>query len=147
MTEGNPTCENHDPEPCPDPESTVPAGEPEVNSEDRKSFTQQEECEGEVSPEERSFTGTKEVNGAEGESQRAAAEKQPEFEHPEGGWGWMVMLASMWCNGSVFGIQNAFGILFVSLLKEFGSENDTDLRFKTGIGSLVHHIYLRSLAL
>lgn len=60
-------------------------------------------------------------------------EKAPaEFEPPEGGWGWVVMLASMWCNGSVFGIQNAFGILFVSLLKEFGSEHDDDLRFKTG---------------
>lgn len=55
-----------------------------------------------------------------------------DFVHPEGGWGWLVMFASMWCNGSVFGIQNAFGILFLSLLKEFGSEDDEDLRFKTG---------------
>lgn len=55
-----------------------------------------------------------------------------EFVHPEGGWGWVVMLAAMWCNGSVFGIQNAFGILFLSLLREFGSEEDDDLRFKTG---------------
>lgn len=55
-----------------------------------------------------------------------------DFVHPEGGWGWLVMLASMWCNGSVFGIQNAFGILFLSLLKEFGSEDDEDLRFRTG---------------
>ncbi|KAG5846708.1 hypothetical protein ANANG_G00117830 [Anguilla anguilla] len=62
---------------------------------------------------------------------------EKEFEPPEGGWGWVVMLAAMWCNGSVFGIQNAFGILFVSLLKEFGSENDEDLRFKTAwVGSL-----------
>ncbi|XP_052390769.1 monocarboxylate transporter 10 [Carassius gibelio] len=68
----------------------------------------------------------------------ASEEKTPrEFEPPEGGWGWVVMLASMWCNGSVFGIQNAFGILFVSLLKEFGSERDEDLRFKTAwVGSL-----------
>ncbi len=61
-----------------------------------------------------------------------AADAPQQLEPPEGGWGWVVMLASMWCNGSVFGIQNAFGILFVSLLKEFGSENDDDLRFKTG---------------
>ncbi|XP_056619910.1 monocarboxylate transporter 10 [Triplophysa dalaica] len=60
-----------------------------------------------------------------------------EFEPPEGGWGWVVMLAAMWCNGSVFGIQNAFGILFVYLLKEFGSEDDEDLRFRTAwVGSL-----------
>ncbi|KAM4529328.1 monocarboxylate transporter 10 [Fundulus diaphanus] len=65
------------------------------------------------------------------------AAKEVEFVHPEGGWGWVVMLASMWCNGSVFGIQNSFGLLFVSLLKEFGSEDDQDLRFKTSwVGSL-----------
>ena len=57
-------------------------------------------------------------------------------EPPEGGWGWVVMLAAMWCNGSVFGLQNAFGILFLSLLREFGSEEDEDLRFKTGRTSL-----------
>ena len=62
----------------------------------------------------------------------AAEPEEKEFVHPEGGWGWVVMLSAMWCNGSVFGIQNAFGILFVSLLREFGSENDEDLRFKTG---------------
>ncbi|MED6254921.1 hypothetical protein ATANTOWER_001994 [Ataeniobius toweri] len=59
------------------------------------------------------------------------AAEEVEFIHPEGGWGWVVMLASMWCNGSVFGIQNSFGLLFVSLLKEFGSEDDPDLRFRT----------------
>ncbi|CAL8311788.1 unnamed protein product [Boreogadus saida] len=62
----------------------------------------------------------------------AEGDAEPEFVHPEGGWGWLVMLAAMWCNGSVFGIQNAFGILFLSLLREFGSEDDDDLRFKTG---------------
>lgn len=65
--------------------------------------------------------------------QRAVPAGDPvDFVHPEGGWGWLVILASMWCNGSVFGIQNAFGILFLSLLKEFGSEDDEDLRFRTG---------------
>uniref|UniRef100_A0A672YUU3 Monocarboxylate transporter 10 n=1 Tax=Sphaeramia orbicularis TaxID=375764 RepID=A0A672YUU3_9TELE len=62
---------------------------------------------------------------------------EADFVHPEGGWGWLVMLAAMWCNGSVFGIQNAFGILFLSLLREFGSETDEDLRFRTAwVGSL-----------
>lgn len=59
------------------------------------------------------------------------AAEEVEFVHPEGGWGWVVMLASMWCNGSVFGIQNSFGLMFLSLLREFGSEHDPDLRFKT----------------
>lgn len=67
----------------------------------------------------------------------SAGAQEVEFVHPEGGWGWVVMLAAMWCNGSVFGIQNAFGILFLSLLREFGSEHDADLRFKTAwVGSL-----------
>lgn len=69
--------------------------------------------------------------------EQSAATGTEEFVHPEGGWGWLVMLAAMWCNGSVFGIQNAFGIIFLSLLKEFGSEHDEDLRFRTAwVGSL-----------
>lgn len=71
------------------------------------------------------------------EKAAAPAAEEVEFVHPEGGWGWLVMLAAMWCNGSVFGIQNAFGILFLSLLREFGSEDDEDLRFRTAwVGSL-----------
>ncbi|KAK6297321.1 hypothetical protein J4Q44_G00319040 [Coregonus suidteri] len=71
------------------------------------------------------------------QEQVPVAVEEPEFVHPEGGWGWVVMLAAMWCNGAVFGIQNAFGILFMSLLKEFGSPEDDDLRFKTAwVGSL-----------
>lgn len=66
------------------------------------------------------------------EPQCVPGAEEVEFVHPEGGWGWLVMLAAMWCNGSVFGIQNAFGILFLSLLREFGSEDDEDLRFRTG---------------
>ncbi|ELW50113.1 Monocarboxylate transporter 10 [Tupaia chinensis] len=42
------------------------------------------------------------------------------------------MLAAMWCNGSVFGIQNACGVLFVSMLKTFGSKDDDKMVFKTG---------------
>ncbi|KAM8952432.1 monocarboxylate transporter 10 [Pelodytes ibericus] len=53
------------------------------------------------------------------------------FEPPDGGWGWIVMLAAMWCNGSVFGIQNACGVMFISLIEEFGSANDDQLTFKT----------------
>ncbi|CAH2252152.1 monocarboxylate transporter 10 [Pelobates cultripes] len=59
------------------------------------------------------------------------SEESKAFEPPEGGWGWIVMLAAMWCNGSVFGIQNACGVMFVSLIKEFGSEGDEQLIFKT----------------
>ncbi|XP_062896823.1 monocarboxylate transporter 10-like [Mobula hypostoma] len=56
---------------------------------------------------------------------------------PEGGWGWVVMLASMWCNGSVFGIQNSFGLLYLSLLENFGGTEDKHLQFKTAwVGSV-----------
>ncbi|MGH0163580.1 UNVERIFIED_CONTAM: hypothetical protein FKN15_074646 [Acipenser sinensis] len=59
---------------------------------------------------------------------------EAEFEHPEGGWGWVVMLAAMWCNGAIFGIQNSFGIFFISLLHEFGAADDESLKFKTVSG-------------
>lgn len=101
-----------------------------------------------VSDEAGAKTETKPLNVPDemkenGESKQAVAEKVPEstaekeFEPPEGGWGWVVMLAAMWCNGSVFGIQNAFGVMFVYLLREFGSEGDEDLSFRTSwVGSL-----------
>lgn len=74
------------------------------------------------------------VNGTVNAPEQTAAPgaDEVEFVHPEGGWGWLVMLASMWCNGSVFGIQNAFGILFQALLRDFDSEKVEDLRFRTG---------------
>lgn len=97
--------------------STVPAEEDEKKAEEKRLSEEEKKENGES----KLTTGVKVPDNAE-----------KEFEPPEGGWGWVVMLAAMWCNGSVFGIQNAFGILFVSLLKEFGSENDEDLRFKTG---------------
>ncbi|XP_028809216.1 monocarboxylate transporter 10 [Denticeps clupeoides] len=79
----------------------------------------------------------KPLNAGAAVPEKASPAAEQGAEPPEGGWGWVVMLAAMWCNGSVFGIQNAFGILFVSLLKEFGSEHDEDLRFKTAwVGSL-----------
>lgn len=55
-------------------------------------------------------------------------------EPPEGGWGWVVMLAAMWCNGAVFGIQNSCGVLFVSMLQLFGGGQDKQMAFKTGEG-------------
>ncbi|XP_023389150.1 monocarboxylate transporter 10 [Pteropus vampyrus] len=66
---------------------------------------------------------------AEVELARPAGTEPPQ--PPEGGWGWLVMLAAMWCNGSVFGIQNACGVLFVSMLKTFGSAEDNQMIFKT----------------
>lgn len=86
----------------------------------------------EEAEEEKKENGDSQVTVPEQAAPGEEAEEEAGFVHPEGGWGWVVMLASMWCNGSVFGIQNAFGILFLSLLREFGSEKDEDLRFRTG---------------
>ena len=47
---------------------------------------------------------------------------------PDGGWGWVVCLASCWTNGTIFGIINSFGVLFVVMLNEL--EGATS--FKTG---------------
>ncbi|XP_043918666.1 monocarboxylate transporter 10 [Protopterus annectens] len=64
-------------------------------------------------------------------------QQEKAVEPPDGGWGWVVMISSMWCNGSVFGIQNAFGIMFVALLTVFGPDTNEALRFKTAwVGSL-----------
>lgn len=58
------------------------------------------------------------------------------FRPPEGGFGWVVVLAATWCNGSIFGIHNSFGMLYVLLLQENptadGALQDPALEFKTG---------------
>ncbi|XP_078398734.1 monocarboxylate transporter 10 [Cetorhinus maximus] len=70
-------------------------------------------------------------------SDNPGSASSPQPVPPEGGWGWVVMFASMWCNGSVFGIQNAFGLLYLSLLENFGDPGDKHLRFKTAwVGSM-----------
>lgn len=68
---------------------------------------------------------------SEAAAEKVEVESREPREPPEGGWGWLVMLAAMWCNGSVFGIQNACGVLFVSMLKTFGSKDDDKMVFKT----------------
>lgn len=52
------------------------------------------------------------------------------FTPPDGGWGWLVVLASFWTNGTLFGTLNSFGILYVKLLDEFQT-GDEDISFKT----------------
>lgn len=57
------------------------------------------------------------------------------FTPPEGGFGWVVVLAATWCNGSIFGIHNSFGMLYVMLQKDVeGDQKDPSLEFKTGEG-------------
>ncbi|KAM5146902.1 monocarboxylate transporter 8 [Mantella aurantiaca] len=56
---------------------------------------------------------------------------------PEGGFGWVVVLAATWCSGSIFGIQNSFGILYVMLQGEMDGTGGQSMDFKTAwVGSL-----------
>lgn len=54
------------------------------------------------------------------------------FVPPEGGYGWLVVLAATWCNGSIFGIQNSFGIMHRMLVNEHADPDDKTSQFKVG---------------
>ncbi|XP_068445292.1 monocarboxylate transporter 8 [Clinocottus analis] len=59
------------------------------------------------------------------------------FVPPEGGYGWLVVFAATWCNGSIFGIQNSFGILHMMLMKEHADPDDKTSQFKVAwVGAL-----------
>ncbi|MBN3295315.1 MOT8 protein, partial [Amia calva] len=56
---------------------------------------------------------------------------------PEGGFGWLVVFAATWCNGSIFGIQNSFGILHSMLASEHQDPEDNTSQFKVAwVGAL-----------
>nr|XP_033487623.1 monocarboxylate transporter 8 [Epinephelus lanceolatus] len=62
---------------------------------------------------------------------------RPAFVPPEGGFGWLVVFAATWCNGSIFGIQNSFGILHMMLVKEHAVPDDKTAQFKVAwVGAL-----------
>ncbi|XP_063773211.1 monocarboxylate transporter 10 [Pseudophryne corroboree] len=117
--------------------TNVPAAEEEEPAGDDSAATAAEES-APLTTEEKQENGG-EWNSVPGDEEKKIAaaggagdpETSTEFVHPEGGWGWMVMLSAMWCNGSVFGIQNACGVIFVVLIQEFGSKDDPQLMFKT----------------
>lgn len=59
------------------------------------------------------------------------------FVPPEGGYGWLVVFAATWCNGSIFGIQNSFGILHLMLIHEHADPEDKTSQFKVAwVGAL-----------
>ncbi|CAL8302146.1 unnamed protein product [Arctogadus glacialis] len=60
-----------------------------------------------------------------------------DFVPPDGGFGWIVVFAATWCNGSIFGIQNSFGILNMMLMEEHADPNDQRSQFKVAwVGAL-----------
>lgn len=59
------------------------------------------------------------------------------FVPPEGGFGWLVVFAATWCNGSIFGIQNSFGILHMMLVKDHADPDDRTTQFRVAwVGAL-----------
>ena len=57
---------------------------------------------------------------------------------PDGGWGWMVVLASLMCNIIVDGVCFSFGVMYVEFLEYFGEST-----YKTAfVGSLLPGMYL-----
>ncbi|XP_029627600.1 monocarboxylate transporter 8-like [Salmo trutta] len=71
------------------------------------------------------------------QSQSPAPGQSPGFVPPEGGFGWLVVFAATWCNGSIFGIQNSFGILHMMLVKDHADPNDKTSQFKVAwVGAL-----------
>lgn len=57
---------------------------------------------------------------------------------PDGGWGWVVVAASLLCNILVDGVCFTFGIFYVEFLDYFGES-----KAKTAwVGSLVPGMYL-----
>ncbi|XP_044161571.1 monocarboxylate transporter 8 [Bufo gargarizans] len=64
-------------------------------------------------------------------------EKEVRSRVPEGGFGWVVVLAATWCQGSIFGIQNSFGMLYVMLQTEMDGSQEHGMDFKTAwVGAL-----------
>ena len=85
------------------------------------------------------FRKPKVQNAQNGDIARSKNEKKlleiigskDEFLPTDGGWGWVVCLVSFWCNGTIFGILNTFGILYVKLLEEHETDEDkSDIAFK-----------------
>lgn len=58
------------------------------------------------------------------------------FQPPDGGWGWVVCLASFWTNGTIFGIMNCFGVLYVKLKDKFGDTHEEAAFVTSWVGSV-----------
>jgi len=55
---------------------------------------------------------------------------QAQFTPPDGGWGWVVCFTSMLTNGTVFGVINTFGIIYVVMVDSYPTD-DENVSFKT----------------
>lgn len=60
----------------------------------------------------------------DGTTDGPACNNRTTFTPPDGGWGWVVCLASFWTNGTIFGIMNCFGVLYVKLKDRFAETHE-----------------------
>ncbi|XP_022245308.1 monocarboxylate transporter 10-like isoform X2 [Limulus polyphemus] len=71
------------------------------------------------------------------QSKDGAKKEQDVHSFPEGGWGWVVCLASFWTNGIIFGVMNCYGVIFVKLKDQFEATHSDDAAFLTSwVGSV-----------
>lgn len=68
---------------------------------------------------------------SEMEPRNKTEEDTKAFRPTDGGWGWVVCLASFWTNGTLFGVMNCFGVLYVNLEKKFAETHHGDAAFLT----------------
>lgn len=91
-----------------------------------------ERASGEHEPPSAAEQGCQLGHAEEEQVRRDDAASPAQFVPPEGGYGWLVAFAAAWCNGSIFGIQNSFGILHVMLAQEHVDPHDQASQFKVG---------------
>lgn len=76
------------------------------------------------------------ANGADFKCEASDTQKEEQsqdFQPPDGGvWAWIVCATSFWANGTLFGILNIFGIVYVALKKQYEDSGDDSLSFKLG---------------
>ncbi|XP_071800962.1 monocarboxylate transporter 10-like [Asterias amurensis] len=53
----------------------------------------------------------------------------------DGGWGWVVCLASLWTNGTIFGIINSFGVMYEKIYEEVEGANNFKLSWAASLCS------------
>ncbi|KAK6188846.1 hypothetical protein SNE40_004941 [Patella caerulea] len=58
--------------------------------------------------------------------------KGESFTPPDGGWGWVVCMASVWVNGSVIATTNTYGIMYIAIETKFANDHDS-IAFKASL--------------
>lgn len=72
------------------------------------------------------------------------ANKDPEPDGPEGGWGWVLVGALFVCNSLVFGLMRSSGIFFVEFVQYF-DESAQAISWISSIGLAAQQFFSKSL--